>query len=64
MGQYKMTLTSFNHYKCETNKVIVVNVCCLFLLVGLMDFSRFFILLSNFNVFGRYPGKVKEPKIT
>ena len=29
-----------------------------------MDFSRFFILLNNFNVFGRYPGKVKEPKIT
>ena len=29
-----------------------------------MDFSRFFILLNSFNVFGRYPGKVKEPKIT
>ena len=30
-----------------------------------MDFSHFFILLmNNVNVFGRYPGKVKEPKIT
>ena len=24
MGQYKMTLTSFNHYKCETIKVVQI----------------------------------------
>ena len=64
-----MTLTSFNHYKCKTIKVVQIRTLLSMYVVYFFGYDEwifpvFFILLNNFNVFGRYPGKVKESKIT